>query len=115
VSYSEPVFRHTSEVAAKMRTEITDWVSAGKPDRDILDAYEQQYGDRVFAEPEGSKWWWVNIVPSVSASWCRSSRRRVEPSPALAEPQKLPDVSDLVDEMSAFEHPRRRPGETVWR
>ena len=61
--YAEPVSRHSSEIALKMRAEITAWVSEGKTDREILDTYKQLYGLRVLAEPEGASWWWATLVP----------------------------------------------------
>jgi cytochrome c-type biogenesis protein CcmH/NrfF len=55
--YSEVVSRHNSDAAVKMRLEIAAWVTEGKSDREILDAYKQLYGMRVLTEPEGLAWW----------------------------------------------------------
>ena len=65
--YSEPVSRHRSEVALKMREEIADWVAQGRSDREILDHYKQLYGARVLIEPEGALRSWVYVVPAVVA------------------------------------------------
>lgn len=61
--YTEPVSRHQSEVAVKMRAEIRDWVKQGRSDREILDIYKRRYGTRVLVEPEGAPWWLVHMVP----------------------------------------------------
>jgi cytochrome c-type biogenesis protein CcmH/NrfF len=63
--YSEPVFRHNSDISMKMRAEIAEWVVAGRSDREILDTYKQQYGLMVLAEPEGAKWWWEHVIPLI--------------------------------------------------
>ena len=44
-----------SEIAFQMRKEITEKVTAGQSDREILDYYKQLYGERVLMEPEGAK------------------------------------------------------------
>lgn len=100
--YSEPVSRHNSDIAMKMRAEISTQVIEGRSDREILDAYKQQYGLRVLAEPEGAKWWWEHIVPwtvlafgalivvLVLRHWMRT-RPAVAPGGALAP---LPDDLD---------------------
>ena len=62
--YAEAVSRHNSEVAVQMRLEIAAWVKEGKSDREILNTYKKLYGLRVLREPEGSTWWWSNLVPS---------------------------------------------------
>lgn len=64
--YSEPVSRHQSDVARKMRSEIADRVAQGSTDQQILDTYKQLYGPRVLIEPEGALRWWVYTVPSLA-------------------------------------------------
>jgi cytochrome c-type biogenesis protein CcmH/NrfF len=63
--YSEPISRHRSEVALQMKAEIARWVDEGKSNRDITETFKQRYGARVLVEPEGSKWWWMHVVPWV--------------------------------------------------
>jgi len=65
--YSEPVSRHQSDVARKMRVDIADAVAQGRTDQQILDTYKQLYGPRVLIEPEGSQRWWVYTVPTLAA------------------------------------------------
>lgn len=65
--YSEPVARHRSEVALRMRVEIERWVAEGKSDREIIDTYKQRYGARVLVEPEGALWWWMHVIPWIAA------------------------------------------------
>lgn len=61
--YAEPVARHQSEIAIKMRLEIQDWVNAGKTDEEILAAYEARYGERVLALPPRDVWMWTDGIP----------------------------------------------------
>ena len=46
-----------------MRTEIAQFVAEGHSDQEILDYYKQRYGERILVEPEGARWWLVNVVP----------------------------------------------------
>jgi cytochrome c-type biogenesis protein CcmH/NrfF len=103
--YSEPVARHNSDVAVRMRAEITTWVSEGKSDREILDNYKKLYGLRVLGEPEGATWWWSNIVPwavlltgtLTAIQILRKWRRSPRPSPADTS-QEIVNVPDIDDE-----------------
>ncbi len=56
--YAEPVARHQSEIAVKMRLEIQSWVNTGKTDEEILAVYKAQYGARVLAPPPREAWMW---------------------------------------------------------
>ena len=38
-------------------------VAEGRTDRQILDHFKQQYGERILVEPEGARWWVMNVVP----------------------------------------------------
>jgi cytochrome c-type biogenesis protein CcmH len=64
--YSEPVSIHRSDIALQMKVEIANWVRDGKSDDEILGEYKQRYGARVLIEPEGSVWWWVNLIPGMA-------------------------------------------------
>lgn len=61
--YTEPVSRHQSEIAVKMRIEIAKWVAEGKPDQEILDTYVQRYGAKVLVDPRTIPGWWTPWVP----------------------------------------------------
>lgn len=61
--WNEPIATHRSEVSLEMKAEIARFLGEGKPDREILDYYKARYGERVLVEPEGAKWWWMNLVP----------------------------------------------------
>ena len=63
--YTEPVSRHQSDIAIKMRLEIADWVAAGKSDQAILDTYAQRYGARVLVDPSTKPGPWMMWVPWV--------------------------------------------------
>ena len=103
--YMEPVSRHQSDVAVKMRIEIAKWVAAGKTDQEILDTYVQQYGSRVLVDPRTIPGWWIAWVPwlalifaVVFGIWLLR-RWRVNPlTGALPSPSPnvaiLPDIDD---------------------
>ena len=61
--YTEPVSRHQSEIALKMRVEIAKWVAAGKTDQEILDTYVRQYGAKVLVDPRTKPAWWTPWIP----------------------------------------------------
>jgi cytochrome c-type biogenesis protein CcmH/NrfF len=41
-------------------------VEQGRSDREILDTYKSLYGTQVLVEPEGTTWWWLQVVPWVA-------------------------------------------------
>ncbi len=60
--YAEPVSRHQSEAAAQMKVEIARWVSEGKSNQQIIGAYIERYGQKVYAPPKPPGLW-VRLVP----------------------------------------------------
>ena len=88
--YQEPVSTHRSEASLTMKAEIARFVSEGKSDREILDYYKAKYGERVLVEPEGARWWVMNVVP-VLMTLCGLAfviwliRRMVRPIPASSQ------------------------------
>jgi cytochrome c-type biogenesis protein CcmH/NrfF len=102
--YTEPVSRHQSEVAVKMRVEIARWVAEGRTDREILDAYVRQYGSKVLVDPRTIPGWWTPWVPwlmvvfGVVFGFWILRRWRNNPLaaalPASSGGQKLPDFDD---------------------
>lgn len=48
--YQEPVGRHQSEVAVRMRLEIARLVEEGRTDSEIVQTYVQRYGQKVVAD-----------------------------------------------------------------
>jgi cytochrome c-type biogenesis protein CcmH/NrfF len=101
--YTEPVSRHQSEVAVKIRIEIGKWVAGGKADQEILDTYVRRYGSRVLVDPRTKPGWWIPWVPwlglvlAVVFGFQLLRRwRRANPLPAaLRSPG--PDVAALPD------------------
>lgn len=95
--YSEPVSRHQSEVARKMRAEITEWVAQGRSDREILDTYKQLYGTRVLIEPEGAQRWLVYTIPALvgllglalTANLLRKWRRAGQAAPNMPPSEQV--------------------------
>jgi cytochrome c-type biogenesis protein CcmH len=73
--YREPVSRHQSEIAVKMRVEIQQMVAAGESDEAILRGYKQRYGDRVIADfgetPGWAQWvpWALTLLAAAGLSW----------------------------------------------
>ncbi len=61
--YTEPVSRHQSEIALKMRMEIARWVAAGRTDREILDTYVGLYGSKVLVDPRTVPRGWTPFFP----------------------------------------------------
>jgi cytochrome c-type biogenesis protein CcmH/NrfF len=103
--YTEPVSRHQSEVAVKMRVEIAKWVAGGRTDQEILDAYVRQYGSKVLVDPRTIPGWWTPWVPwlaavlAVAFGFLILRRWRARPLPAeLSAPGTdaagLPDFDD---------------------
>ena len=61
--YTEPVSRHQSEIALKMRIEIAKWVAAGRTDQEILGTYVDLYGAKVLVDPRTRPEWWTSWIP----------------------------------------------------
>jgi len=61
--WTQRVSLHSSEASSQIKTEITEMVTAGKSDREILDYYIAKYGKRILVEPEGAASYWLHIMP----------------------------------------------------
>jgi cytochrome c-type biogenesis protein CcmH/NrfF len=61
--YEEPVARHLSEIAVKMRVEIAEWVSQGATDDEILRRYASRYGSRILVDPATRPKDWSYLLP----------------------------------------------------
>ena len=105
--YTEPVSRHQSEIAVKMRLEIAKWVAAGKSDREILDTYVGLYGAKVLVDPRTVPRGWMPFVPwfvlvlrvFVAVWFLRRWRNRPTPqrSPGVVDAERA-DSPDLDDD-----------------
>ena len=103
--YKEPVSRHQSEVAVKMRLEIAKWVAEGRTDQDILDTYVTLYGRRVLVDPRTIPGWWTPWVPWITVvlavafgfwllrRWNAKALPAASPSPGF-DGAELPDLDD---------------------
>jgi cytochrome c-type biogenesis protein CcmH/NrfF len=60
--YAEPVSRHQSELALRMKVEIARSVAGGKSDQEIIAAYKQQFGERIYLPPKPVQSW-IQLVP----------------------------------------------------
>ena len=100
--YAEPVSRHQSEVAVKMRIEIAKWVAEGRTDQEILDTYVRQYGSKVLVDPRTIPEWWTPWIPwliailGVVLGFWILNRWRHKPVPA-GLPSSSPDIPELPD------------------
>jgi cytochrome c-type biogenesis protein CcmH/NrfF len=80
--WSQPVEVHDSPAAVRARSEVVALIRAGKTDREIKDAFIQEYGERILAEPEGMKSVVLTTVPiaalclSLFLLWRFLSRQR---------------------------------------
>ena len=100
--YTEPVSKHQSEIALKMRLEIARWVSEGRTDREILDAYIGNYGSKVLVDPRTKPGAWTPWVPWLTAILAVSFGfwlvRRWRPAPAVGgAPLSAPELAALPD------------------
>jgi len=100
--YAEPVSRHQSEVAVKMRIEIAKWVAEGRTDQEILDTYVMQYGSKVLVDPRTIPGWWTPWIPwliailGVVLGFWILNRWRNKPLPAGLS-SSSPDTPELPD------------------
>lgn len=109
--YAEPVARHQSEIAVKMRLEIQDWVNAGKTDKEILTAYEARYGERVLAPPPRDAWMWTDGIPWIltllggaSVAWLLARWRVKAASGSVpADGPSLPSVPESDEDWERFD------------
>jgi cytochrome c-type biogenesis protein CcmH/NrfF len=114
--YTEPVSRHSSDVAVKMRVEIQNWVLAGKTDEEILATYEARYGSRVLVPAVDAPWWttalpWLLLVSGgLAIVWLLTRwRGRTLSAAAVAPSVALPPLPESEDEwrqIGAVDHSR---------
>ena len=88
--YGEELYGHMSPAAQEMKAEIAQMIVAGRTDREIVEFFKGKFGERILTEPEGAKWWVMNVVPFVLLGlgllvtlWViRRMMRPAEPRPA---------------------------------
>jgi len=100
--YSEPVSKHQSEVAVKMRLQIAKWVAEGRTDREILGAYVDQYGARVLVDPRTKPAWWAPWIPWLAVMLAMGFGfwllRQWQAKPVPAAPASIgPELAELPD------------------
>ena len=102
--YTESVNRHSSEIAVKMRLEISNWVEQGRSDQQILDTYAERYGAKVLVDPNTLPKDYTLMVPwaiaglamlGTGAMLWRWRATRLVPVDDRGTP--LPDLPDLDD------------------
>lgn len=52
--YTQPISLHMSDAAEEMRQQVTELVASGMSDREIIEHYRQQYGDRILVVSDGN-------------------------------------------------------------
>jgi cytochrome c-type biogenesis protein CcmH len=99
--WSQPVDVHISPAADQTRAEVAAMITGGKPDRQILDSFIQRYGERILAEPEGTRWVILTTVPIIMLitgciflGWFLSRHRR---TPLIPIPMGTADVFPDLD------------------
>ncbi len=99
--YTEPVSRHQSEIAMKMRLEIARWVDEGRPDDEILATYVERYGSKVLVDPNTlpRDWsyqlpWLLSAVAAIALAAMIRRWRRATPATASDSlpAENLPDL-----------------------
>ncbi len=93
--YKEPISRHHSDVATRMKLEVARWMAEGKSDAEILGAYRERYGARVVVPPEPDPSPWVRVIPWLAALAggvfvVRILARWRQPAPGPAPPGTAP-------------------------
>ena len=100
--YTEPVSKHQSEIALKMRIEIAKWVVAGRTDREILGTYVNLYGAKVLVDPRTKpEWWtpwipWLTVILAMALGFWMLREWRTKPVAAVAQATG-PELSVLPD------------------
>jgi len=104
--YTEPVSRHQSEIALKMRIEIAKWVLAGRTDREILGTYVDLYGARVLVDPRTRPEWWTPWIPWLTVIFAmgfgfwllRQWQAKTVPADTLSNGLELAALPDLGED-----------------
>lgn len=52
--YTQTIDVHSSDIAAKMRSEVRAMTIAGKSEREIYNFYRNLYGEQILAVPDGA-------------------------------------------------------------
>lgn len=97
--FAEPVGRHQSEPAVKMRLEIARLAADGKSDEEIIGLYVREFGEKILVNPRSRPGGW-----SLAAPWALTAlgaagvsaliwkwRRQAATATAGGPPVDLPD------------------------
>jgi cytochrome c-type biogenesis protein CcmH len=97
--WTQPVSEHYSEVAEKIRKEVSQMVAAGKSRDEILDYYVSQYGERILATPRAKGFnalayvlpWLALILGAWLLILLLKKLRTPATAPAAPAPSPIPD------------------------
>lgn len=64
--YTQTIREHQSEVAEQMREEVTQMVSDGKSEKEIIAYYKTKYGETILVTPDGAAGKIIVAVPAVA-------------------------------------------------
>jgi cytochrome c-type biogenesis protein CcmH len=62
--YTQTIREHQSEVAEQMREEVTQMVSDGKSEKEIIAYYKTKYGETILVTPDGAAGKIIVAVPA---------------------------------------------------
>ncbi len=63
--YTQPISQHLSDAAEEMRQQVDEMVASGMGDREIIEHYRQEYGDRILVVPDGNTGQVLFAIPAV--------------------------------------------------
>jgi cytochrome c-type biogenesis protein CcmH len=97
--WHETLAVHQSDVAIQMRAEVATLVSRGETEEQIVDRFVARYGERILAEPRGSRLWILTITPVALLATAglllifrlRRWSRRTRVRPLFGDLPSLPD------------------------
>jgi cytochrome c-type biogenesis protein CcmH/NrfF len=52
--YTQSIAQQMSDAAEQMRQQVTEMVASGMSDKEIIEHYRAQYGDRILVVPDGN-------------------------------------------------------------
>ena len=107
--YTQSIAEHGSDIAVQMRREVTEMISNGKSESEIVAHYRDIYGDRILIVPDGLTGRILFSLPvAISALACavlfvcfrrmlRSGRRERIPDVSLSRPVLSDSLREKIE------------------